>query len=176
MRQNGRGTMSRLRRYADGLSSLCDLENAHQAILPDLLRLVSDRRLREHLQSRCAPVRRQIRRLDLLIGALPSGGQAPRLTLSLPDEAPVDPALVRRTRNIARRDLAILDLSAWLCEEKLRRYQSTRLTAGILGYYEAATHLLCSAQAEASAGERLDGVRLRMVVDEGLFEMERAAS
>lgn len=173
---NGRPATSNFRRYADGLASLYGLERAHQALLPDLVRLASDRRLREHLESRCAPVRRQLRRLDLLIGALPSGGQAPRPPFDLPRAAPIGIEALRRRRDVRRRDEEILELSAWICAEKLKRYRATRIAAGRIGRYEAATHLLCSSEAEASAGERLEGVRLRMVVDDSFAEMDRVAS
>ena len=46
----------------------------------------------------------------------------------------------------------------------------------MLGHYEAATHLLCSAEAEASASERLMGIRLRMVAEDQVEGLDRVAS
>lgn len=137
--------------YTSGLESLLYLECQHAELHPLMTSLASSPKLKAYLADLPPIIKRQRRRLELLLRSAPDSSCAPptrnRLEEDLKD--------LRMIRGAAARDAELIAASAWIAGLKLEQYADTRNRAMRLGNVEAARHLQRSLNAVGGSNLRL---------------------
>lgn len=150
MAQHPRSSSSEL--YTSGLESLLFLESQHEELHPLMVSLATSEKLKTYLAELPPIIRRQRRRLELLLRSAPGEtcGEPParnRLEEDLED--------LRLVRGAAARDAELISASTWIAGLKLEQYAATRNRAITLGDVEAARHLQRSLNAVGGSNLRL---------------------
>lgn len=152
--------------YTGGLESLLSLEIEHESLIPMMVSLADSERLRTFFDDLPPMVRRQRRRLELLLRGTPDGLRAPPSPRDGLHEDLLDLQLMQDPED---RDSELVKASAWIASLQIDQYVATRDWAMQLGDFEAARHLQRSLNAVGAARLRLQRIsqRIRYVASGG---------
>lgn len=146
--------------YRGGLESLLSLELQTEALIPTMAAYAGCERLRRFFDDLPPMIRRQRRRLELLLNAFPertaTTADAGRNGLE------EDLREIRSTHNPEDRDTELINSAAWIIGMQIEQYGATRDLAMRLGDYEAARHLQRSLNTAGALSLRLFRISRRI--------------
>ncbi|HSM08959.1 MAG TPA: DUF892 family protein [Gemmatimonadota bacterium] len=150
-------------RYRSGLESLLALELQTEALIPTMAAYAGCDRLRRFFDDLPPMIRRQRRRLELLLNAFPERTDTP--TVAARPGLEEELREIGSTPNPAERDTELITSAAWIIGLQIEQYGATRDLAIGLGDFEAARHLQRSLNTVGALSLRLFRVsrRLRQV-------------
>ncbi|MFW6090009.1 MAG: DUF892 family protein [Gemmatimonadota bacterium] len=146
-------------RYLGGLESLLALEIQTDALVPTMAAYAGCERLRRFFDELPPMIRRQRRRLELLLNAFPERTDARTASRNGLEE---DLREIGGTHDRADRDAELINAAAWIFGLQIEQYGATRDLAMRLGDFEAARHLQRSLNAAGALSLRLFRISRRI--------------
>lgn len=138
--------------YTGGLESLLSLELQHEGLIPTMVSLAECSRLRSFFEDLPPMIRRQRRRLELLLRSVPDVSDGPAPTRNGLQEQLLDLRLMQDPED---RDAELVKASDWIAGLQIDQYVATRDWAMQLGDFESARHLQRSLNAVGASRLRL---------------------
>lgn len=157
-------------RYRGGLESLLSLELQTEALIPTMAAYAGCDRLRRFFDDLPPMIRRQRRRLELLLNAFPERTDTHTTARNGLEENLCE---LRSTHDPADRDVELINSAAWIIGLQIEQYAATRGLAMRLGDHEAARHLQRSLNTAGALSLRLFRISRRIRhVPFGFLHME----
>lgn len=147
-------------RYRGGLVSLLALELQTEALIPTMAAYAGCERLCRFFDDLPPMIRRQRRRLELLLNAFPERTDTAAATTrnGLED----DVREIGATHDPSDRDTELINSAAWIIGLQIEQYAATRDLAMRLGDHEAARHLQRSLNTVGALSLRLFRISRRI--------------
>lgn len=148
-------------RYKGGLESLLSLELQTEALIPTMAAYAGCERLRRFFDDVPPMIKRQRRRLELLLNAFPERTDTntrPTTRNGLEE----DLRELGGTHDPADRDTELINSAAWIIGLQIEQYRATRDLAMLLGDFEAARHLQRSLNTAGALSLRLFRISRRV--------------
>lgn len=146
-------------RYRGGLESLLALELQTEVLIPTMSAYAGCERLRRFFDDLPPMVRRQRRRLELLLNAFSEQTDTHTTTRNGLEEDLRD---LSSTHDPADRDVELINSAAWIIGLQIEQYGATRDLAMRLGDFEAARHLQRSLNTAGALSLRLFRISRRI--------------
>lgn len=148
-------------RYLGGLESLLSLERQTEALIPTMAAHAGCERLRRFFDDLPPMIRRQRRRLELLLRAFPERTDTDTISTTR-NGLEEDLWELGGTRDPADRDTELINSAAWIIGLQIEQYGATRDLAMRLGDFEAARHLQRSLNTAGALSLRLFRISRRI--------------
>lgn len=146
-------------RYIGGLESLLSLELQTEALIPTMAAYAGCERLRRFFDDLPPMIRRQRRRLELLLNAFSEQTDTHTMTRNGLEE---DLRELGSTHDPDDRDTELINSAAWIIGLQIEQYGATRDLAIGLGDFEAARHLQRSLNTAGALSLRLFRISRRI--------------
>lgn len=147
-------------RYKGGLESLLSLELQTEALIPTMAAYAGCERLRRFFDDVPPMIRRQRRRLELMLNVFPERTDSAASTTRNGLEE--DLREIGSTHDPADRDTELINAAAWIIGLQIEQYGASRDLAMQLGDFEAARHLQRSLNTAGALSLRLFRISRRI--------------